>query len=80
MQRELTFEMSKFEKFLETSLHPVKPNQDFIDRLEDRLINPGNISIETRKKMSLLIVVSILSFSLMLFYWLIRKLIKVIFG
>ena len=69
-------EISDFEKILEASLYPIKPNPDFISRLDDRLRHPGDISVDTRRKMSILVVFMFFIFFILLLIWTIRKIIK----
>lgn len=78
MQRESSSEISNFEKILEASLYPIKPNPDFINRLEDRLRHPGDISIDTKRKMSILVVFMFFTVFILLLIWVIRKIIKML--
>ena len=78
MQKDLLINVEKFESLLEHSFIPINPPSDYIDKLRSSLSNPGDISIETRKKASLLVVLSFLSFLVLLIFWIFRRIMKLI--
>ncbi len=63
------------EKQLQNSLRPVRPNEDFVDHLHNRLASPVSMSVERRNNTAIsLLLVSFSLLSGMLLIWLLNRL------
>lgn len=69
--------LSTLERELQQSLRPVQPNPDFVNRLHNRLANPGTTLIERQASASLVVPVFFLvGFGLtvgLLLVWVLRQ-------